>query len=588
MATSVRKLKINVDQTGNAEKGIKSIVASLGSLGPAGVVAGAAAGIALLSAGVVKLGVSLTKTAAEVAGDFQEQMNILEIAARASETSLDALSGAAIRVGGDTALVGINASQAADAMTNFYKAGLTTTEIFSDLDGYLAGTTELTGALRASIDLASASELDLATASDTVAIAMATFGMSAEEATHIADSFVASADASVASVPDLTEALQNVGPTAAAFGWSLDTVNVSLALLSERGIRGAEAGTSLKSMMTNLLRETDPVLESLDALNLSLYTEAGVMKALPTIMSELETSMVGLTEEEKNHHVQTLAGTYGMKAMQTLLAEGTVGWDKMTTSITTAATAQETASARTKGFNASIEQMKGTIETMLISAGTPLIEEFVTPVIHTFTNLATKVIPPLIEGFNKLMLDLKTQLMPVFESIGASLGSISDDMELAEIATIALDVGVWLLKDAIDGVVMVAKLAAIGFHLLAKAVKAIRNAIDVTITGFRLMRDGIRDTVNAMPDWLIPGSPTPFETGLRGVGKALGELDIGAVGRGGAGLAMAGAGGRGGAGVTWTGDFVYSPAVSLGDQAEAEEQIIPMLLEALRKAGGKI
>ena len=378
--TSVRKLEIRIDQTGNAGRAIGLLA---GKLGLVGAVAGGIAigGLALATGAVIKLGAE----SAKVAGDFEEQMNILEVAAARSDTSFEDLSEAAIKVGGDIDLVGINASESADAMTNFYKAGLTTSEIFSDLDGYLAGNVELTGALRSAIDLASASELELAQSSEVVAIAMATFGMDASQTTQIVDSFVAAADASVASVPELADALVTVGPTAAAFGWDLETVNTALAIMSERGIRGSEAGTALKSMMTNLQRPTKAVVATLDELNVNLFTSEGVMKDLPIILAELEASMVGLTEEQKLANVQTLAGTYGMRAMHTLLAEGQVGWDEMTLSIAAGATASETAAARTKGHNAAIEQMQGSIESLMIRAGTPLIENFLTPAINLFT-----------------------------------------------------------------------------------------------------------------------------------------------------------------------------------------------------------
>jgi TP901 family phage tail tape measure protein len=329
--------------------------------------------------------------AAKTAGDFEGQMNVLQVAARSSGTALGELREAAIAVGADTELVGISASEAADAMTNFYKAGLTTNDIFDDLNGYLDGTTSLNGALRAAVDLAAASELDLAGASDVVAIAMATFGLSAKDATRIADSFVASADASVASVPELADALANVGPTAAAFGWSLETTNTALAILSERGIRGSEAGTALKSMMTNLMRPTDDVTNTLKDLNVSLYNADGTMRDLPEIMGDLERGLAGMTEEQRNQAIQTLAGTYGMKAMNTLLADGSAGWNEMVAQIAAGATAQETAAARTKGFNAALEQLQGSAETLLIRVGTPLIENFLTPAIGKITELANVI-----------------------------------------------------------------------------------------------------------------------------------------------------------------------------------------------------
>ena len=293
MATEIASLyaRIGADLSG-LESGLASARSKLQSAGK--TISGIGKNLTMgLTVPIVALG---TKTAV-VAADFESQMNVLSIAARSAGTGLDVLQEAAIQVGGDTQLVGINASEAAGAMTDFYRAGLSTTDIFGDLNSYMNEGASLSGALRSAVDLQAASELSLAEASDVVSIAMATFGISADGATSIADNFVRAADASVASVGELADAMKNVGPTAAAFGWSMEDVNTGLALLSQRGIKGAEAGTALKSMMTNIMRPTANVTEALDDLNVSLYDQEGGLKDLPQIIGELGGALDGLTEE---------------------------------------------------------------------------------------------------------------------------------------------------------------------------------------------------------------------------------------------------------------------------------------------------
>jgi len=335
-----------------------------------------------LTAGLTLPIVALGTKIATVAADFESSMNVLSIAARSAGTGMEDLQAAAIAVGGDTRLVGINAADAALAMTDFYKAGLDTTEIFGDLNSYLKDGTELSGALRAAIDLQAASELELAEASDVVSIAMATFGLSADDAVGIADNFVRTADASVASVGELAAAMVNIGPTAAAFGYTLEDTNVALAILSQRGIKGAEAGTALKSMMTNLMRPTESVQAKLQMLNVSLFDQNNELKSLPSLIGELGTAMGKLTEKERLEAIQVLAGTYGMKAMNTLLAEGVVGWEDMESAIGDAASVQESAAARTKGMAAAWETLQGVIETFMIKVGLPLIQDVLTPLVR--------------------------------------------------------------------------------------------------------------------------------------------------------------------------------------------------------------
>lgn len=248
----------------------------------------------LLADGIRTIGTALKDLATDtiaVGSAFESQMAILGTAVSDTSVTMEQLHDATLTIGADTSLIGVSAAEAGEALTGLYKAGLDTTDIFGDLQGYLAGATELSGAMRAAVDLQAASELDLAQASDLVAISMATFGLGAEDATRIADNFVQTADASVAEVSSLAEAMTNIGPTAAAFGMSLEDTNVALGLLSTRGIAGAEAGTALKSMLVNLMRPTDDVMDAMKALGLSLYDEQGQLKELSTLVADFSEAL---------------------------------------------------------------------------------------------------------------------------------------------------------------------------------------------------------------------------------------------------------------------------------------------------------
>jgi len=343
-----------------------------------------------------------------MARDFESAVVGLSIAGKESGLSFQEMHDAALQVGGDTSLLGVSASGAAESMTGLYKAGLTTTEIFGDLNGYLAGTVELGGALRGAIDLAASSELDMVQASDLAAITLATFGGELETEkeradfiTGALDNFVRAADASVADVTQLADALRNVGPTAAAFGFSLEDTNNALAILSTRGIAGSEAGTALKSMFTNIMRPTEQVTVALNELGVSLYDNEGVMKSLPEIMGEFERALQGTTDEQRNQYIQTLAGTYGMKAMQTLLAEGTEGWQDMADATERATGIQDQAAAKAATLAGQWEAFQGNLETLGIQIG-----EVFLPVAQNLlvwvSDLASKYGPMLVGWFEQI------------------------------------------------------------------------------------------------------------------------------------------------------------------------------------------
>ena len=400
---------------------------------------------------LIGIGVASVK----MAGDFEEQMGLAQLALRDTGVSMDTVSDYALKMGADTIF---NAQEMALALTGLGKAGLSWEEIAGDMSG-------ATGVLAAVTNLAAASDLELAQAADTVAVAMATFGRPAEDAVAIVDNLVMSADASVAEVGDLAAAFATAGPVIAGFGWSMEDMSVALALLSERGIRGSEAGTALRSMMNNLMRPTDQVKDALAALNVNLYDSEGRLKVLPAIIGELSAALaigaaqsskmsaltaeetkeldrlqkkhesirnsisdyqMGLkgaawseekrsekvaemraalgnleqtmapllaisqqyvtvtqemTEEQRNQLIQTIAGFRGMLAMNTLLEEGTEGWEGMTEAVGEGATAQEVANIKMGSLKGRLEELKGSVETLAIKFGGTL-----SPTIKTFVD----------------------------------------------------------------------------------------------------------------------------------------------------------------------------------------------------------
>lgn len=385
--------------------------------------------------------------AVSMAANFEQQMALAQLALRKTGVSMDTVSDYALKMGADTIY---NAQEMALALTGLGKAGLDWEEIAGDASG-------ATGVLAAATNLATASDLELAQAADTVTVAMATFGRPASDAVDIVDNLVMAADASVASVGDLADGLASAGPVMASFGWDMEDVVTALALLSERGIRGSEAGTALRSMMTNLMRPTDQVKDALGLLNVNLYDSENRLKALPDLIAELSQALtVGaqrtskmstltsieekelkrlqgrhdslrnsisdyqmgvrgatwteekrrekvaelqaqltnleaamapliatsqeyttvtkeLTEEQRNQLIQTLAGTYGMRAMTTLLEEGPEGWKGMTEGIESGATAAEVADIMMDSLKGRLEELKGSVETLAIKFGTTLI-----------------------------------------------------------------------------------------------------------------------------------------------------------------------------------------------------------------------
>ena len=400
--------------------------------------AGTAAAMSTVGASIQSAGANMASTGAQFdavfgrkaraalgaiikdATDFEASFKIMEAATLdLSKAMRQDLRQAAILVGADTQLVGVDAMQAAEAMTNFLKAGLSAADVFGGSGGlnqFLREGTNLSGAMRAAVDLQAASSLNLGQASDVIAIAMATFGIEAKDATKITDSFVQSADASVSEVNELAASMKTVGPIMASYGFTIGETNTALALLSERGIKGAEAGTAMKSAMGNMLRPTKKTVAALRDLDVALFDSEGKLRKMPAIFGDLGVALNGLPDEKKLRLIQDIFGSYGKVAGTVLLTEGAAGFAEMGAKIGGAATAAEVAEKRTEGLAGAMEQLQGAVQTFNIQAGGPLIKNVLTPLVKIFT----KVIGKLATG-NPLFLKIATVALIAAAAFGPLL-----------------------------------------------------------------------------------------------------------------------------------------------------------------------
>lgn len=548
-------------------QGINKVSGPLGSAGSAlvglmGVATGAGAALAIAGAALIGVGVAAVAAAAKVwdyvedcveaATVFESQMAILDVAAKRLDLTVTDLAGETLvglhdimlQVGLDTRLFGVDAVEATDATTVFVKAGLSEIEMFGDLQGYIAGTSELSGGLRAAIDLATASELDHEEAARFASIALATYGTEIGTATERAlfmneavDYTVRAADASTASVTGLTQGLEAFGPVANMFGIGIEDSNTLLAILSDRGIEGAEAGTALRSMFGNLTRDTAAVNEMYEKYNISLYDANGEMLSAQEIIGEFETAVVGLTEEEKHLLIQTTAGRYGQRALNALLIEGTEGWDEMTGKIEGASSVSEIAAARIDTLAGDQEILGGQMQTTSIIVG----EKFI-PIWREMT-----------QWFSKVMEEHGPAIMTIFDGIATGVGILADIVtgpldeafgQLLEAlglteeggGSTAMALGLILTKvieltagGVLNALVDSVNLLASGIRLAKTLMDAFDGALRKVSDMLVWMKDRIWDAINAfnnlnLPSWLTPGSATPLELGLLGISKAFATL----------------------------------------------------------------
>lgn len=249
-----------------------------------------------LTAPIIGLG-----TAAVATGNsFEAQMSRVQAIAGATGDELEQLTDQAIQLGAETSF---SATEVAAGMENLASAGFTTNEIMEAMPGLL--------------DLAASSGAELATSSEIAASAIRGFGLEASEAGHVADVFAEAAARTNAQTEDMGEAMKYVAPVAKTAKLSIEETAAAIGIMSDAGIKGSQAGTTLRGALVRIVKPTKPVKEAMEKLNVEFYKSDGTMKSLTEIIDDLSKHTQGLTDETKN---QALAQIFGTEALSGMLA----------------------------------------------------------------------------------------------------------------------------------------------------------------------------------------------------------------------------------------------------------------------------
>lgn len=271
------------------------------------------------------------------------------------------------------AVTAFSAQEAAQAMLELTSSGQSVEQAMATLPAVL--------------DLAAAGGLGLKHSADGVTDALAMFGLGVDQANAVVNALSAGAGSSSASVEDLLGAFKNVGPVAKGFGITMEDTVATLAVLAENGMKGEEAGTRLKSMLLQF--NSDPGRKALDRLGVSMYNASGEVRNLDDILGDLNLSFEGMTQEERISFMTDLGGSYGLTALQALLASGGIG--AMTEAMAAQPAAADVAAARMDTFAGKVEALKGSIETAMINAFTPFIDNVLAPMVDKLVPIVNEI-----------------------------------------------------------------------------------------------------------------------------------------------------------------------------------------------------
>jgi phage-related protein len=474
------------------------------------------------------LGATGFAIATKSAASFEKQLSAIQAVSGATESDMRTVAAAALEIGANSAF---SATEAARAFEELIKAGIPLEEA-------------LNGAAKSTVDLAAAGEIALPRAAEIAANAMNNFNKTGKDMPKIADAIAGAANASAISVEEFAQSLSQVGAVANLTGLSFEDTAVAIAEMGNAGIKGSDAGTSLKTMLMNLIPTMDYQIEKFEEMGLMTYDAADAMKALAqlgiTPMSDslydvraaisdyleetqgikddtkemgkavddflmknagmqnaffdtagnvkslaeiqeiLQESTKNMTKEQKLSSLETLFGADAIRAAAVMADEGAEGYNKLAAAMGKV-TATEVADMRMDNLSGDIEALRGAWETLTIRLG-----QVFMPVIREVVQAVTKLVQ-----FFADATEFGTEMMAkwlVFKTIGMGVSGVLITLAAQFGGLLAVLIGIKTAFGFVDS-------AKMAFAVLANGggiVKAMSVLFTETIRGSILFRTAFK------------------------------------------------------------------------------------------------
>lgn len=306
---------VNVRQNLSGAAGVASGLAGKAGGALSGMAGGMMMNTSMQMAGAAGIGMGIYDTV-KTYMDFEAQMKKVQAISGASGADFEALTAKAKEMGAATQF---SATESAQALEYMAMAGWKTDDMLGGISGIM--------------DLAAASGEDLGRVSDIVTDALTAFGLQASDSAHFADVLAQASSNSNTNVSMMGMTFKYVAPIAGALKYSIEDVGTAVGLMANAGIKGEQAGTSLRAMMTRLVDPPKETGSAMDRLGITVKNADGTMKPFRQTMKDLRSTFAGLTDAEKAEAASAIAGQEAMSGFLAIVNASEADFDKLTASI---------------------------------------------------------------------------------------------------------------------------------------------------------------------------------------------------------------------------------------------------------------
>lgn len=308
---------------------------------------------ALIAAGGAAIGV--LKGAVSAAADFQSTVAQLGVQTNQGAVGMARMSARAIKLGADVRLPGTSASDAAEAMLELAKGGQKMGDVMKSVRGVLVAS--------------AAGEMSNADAANTVVGALGAFNLKASESVRVANLLAGGANASTASMQDMAFSLQMGGSAANAAHVPIQTFVAMTAEMANAGIKGADAGTSLKQMFLALTPTSKKANEAIDKFGLSAFDAHHAMLPMPEIIAKYHKALAGMSDQQRISTLKTIFGSDAYRAANIIFGQGAGKLAKLTGEVSKQGQAAKLAAAKNSGMKGVIDGVKSSWNTFQVVLG---------------------------------------------------------------------------------------------------------------------------------------------------------------------------------------------------------------------------
>ncbi|ABK61912.1 phage tail tape measure protein [Clostridium novyi] len=361
---------------------------------------------------------------------YDDQMRKVQAVSGATGKQFEMLRGKAEELGAKTRF---SATEAGQGMENLARAGWKTGEIMSGIGPVLS--------------FATANAIDLGSAAGIVSDGLSQFGLKAKDTGMFTDVLSATAASANTDISLLGETFKYCGGPAGALGYKLKDVAVAIGLMANKGIKGSQAGTTLRSAMTRLANPTGKSAKAMKKLGISITDSSGKVKPFAILMQELRGKFSKLNEAQKAQMASTIFGQEAMSGMLAVVNSSDEDFNKMTKAISNCdGQTQKMADTMDGGLGGAIAGVKSAFEGLLIKLGGMqegiLVDGF-RKLAEVLQNLPSKIqsASNKINSFKNFLKDNETTIKSVTIALGVlgiGIGVYSGKLTVATLATKAI------------------------------------------------------------------------------------------------------------------------------------------------------